>query len=226
MNKHLSLIEPVIRQDLAELREIRRQDAQRRMERDASQARIPKRYVGLTLDDYQINHPAQFQAKSACEAYAKQFNWVLELGGNMLLLGGPGTGKTHLACAILQHIQARGFHGIYTTHENLRAHLRASYDDDAEQRERDATAAFIRPELLVIDELESAKGQPDTIRKDLIAILGERWNESRPTILISNMTVKAAKLYLSPKVWDRVAGTSHHSLLIELWLNSYRNPYA
>ena len=40
------------------------------------------------------------------------------------------------------------------------------------------------------------------------------------------MTVKAAKLYLSPKVWDRVAGTSHHSLLIELWLNSYRNPYA
>ena len=65
-----------------------------------------------------------------------------------------------------------------------------------------------------------------TIRKDLTLILGERWNESRPTILISNMTVKAAKLYLSPKVWDRVAGTSHHSLLIELWLNSFRNPYA
>lgn len=226
MKKHLALIEPVIRQDLAELRELRRQDEQRRMERDASQARIPKRYVGLTLDDYQVNHPAQFKALSACEAYAKQFNWVLELGGNMLLLGGPGTGKTHLACAILQHIQARGYHGIYTTHENLRSHLRASYDADAAQRERDATAAFIRPELLIIDELESAKGQPDTIRKDLILILGERWNESRPTILISNMTAKAAKLYLSPKVWDRVAGTSHHSLLVELWLDSYRKPYA
>ncbi len=226
--KHLkALTDPVKIRDYAEIRENRKRDEQRRIERNAALARIPRRYIGQTLFNYEVSNPDQSLSLAKCRDYALNFASVLECGANLILLGAPGTGKTHLACAILQHIQGNGYSGLYTTHENLRAHLRASYDGDAEQREREAKAAFISPELLVIDELERAKGDPATVRKDLSDIINDRYGRYLPTIIVSNLSSKGLKLYLGGQdrnLWDRLTGLDNHSGLIEMNWTSYRNP--
>jgi DNA replication protein DnaC len=215
---------PVKRQDQEEFQAIRRDSERLRTERDAGQACIPRRFVGLSFDDYQCDGPEQERAFQTCRNFAKNIATVLEKGSNLILHGRPGTGKTHLACAIIKRLWETGYRGIYTTHEALRSHLRASYDPEATQRESAALQAFLGPDLLVIDEIEKAKGNPDTIRKDLHRLIDDRYADLKPTLVVSNMTAPALRLYLGTALWDRLTGRDHLSCLVKMDWESYRRP--
>lgn len=225
-NKRLleRLAAPVKQKDHEDLAAIRRADARRNMERNAGFAHIPARYIGKTFDNYQADTPEQAAALQVCRNYARNIAAVLENGSSLTLYGRNGTGKTHLACAIIHRLYEIGYDGIYTTHEALRAHLRASYDQAAEQREADALKAFLAPSVLVLDELEKAKGNPDTIRKDLHRLIDDRYSNLKPTVVISRLNVPALKLYLGPDLWDRLTGRDHLSCLVKMDWESYRLP--
>ena len=84
--------------------------AQAELERAVGRSGVPRRFLDRTFENYLAATPGQRQALEVCRAYADGFEETRRRGGGLMLLGGPGTGKTHLACAILARVIRAGRH--------------------------------------------------------------------------------------------------------------------
>ena len=93
-----------------------------RAERTTARARIPRRYEHCDFDNFDTDlyegspesaawNRSLMQAKLVVEAFARDYPLGIESG--LLLMGGCGTGKTHLAVAALRQIVLRGHTGIF-----------------------------------------------------------------------------------------------------------------
>lgn len=78
--------------------------AKARLEEMLGTAAIPVRFIGRSFDNYRADEPTQRAALTAAREYAEGFSRHAHTGGSLLLLGKAGTGKSHLASAILQAI--------------------------------------------------------------------------------------------------------------------------
>jgi DNA replication protein DnaC len=71
-------------------------------------------------------------------------------GRSVILAGKPGRGKTHLAIAIAYRAVQSGFDALFTTAAELIDHLSPA---SREGRMREALAHYVRPHVLVVDEV-------------------------------------------------------------------------
>jgi len=71
-------------------------------------------------------------------------------GGSVIFEGKPGRGKTHLAIAIAYRAIQNSFEALFTTAAQLIDHLSAA---SREGKLRDAIAHYVRPHVLVVDEV-------------------------------------------------------------------------
>jgi DNA replication protein DnaC len=78
-------------------------------------AGVPVRFRDRTLENYTAESEGQKFALKWAQEYAYNFDEVLREGRSMLFLGRPGTGKTHLACAIASHLIFKGVKVYYST---------------------------------------------------------------------------------------------------------------
>jgi DNA replication protein DnaC len=128
---HLVQGEAALRQDRARTRRIR-------------QARFP---VLKTLDQFDFTWPAKINRLQVQNLFRLKF---IEDKANAILVGGVGLGKSHLAIALGYAACEAGFRVRFTTAIDVINSLSAAHDTGrfaAELRK------YIRPELLVIDEL-------------------------------------------------------------------------
>jgi DNA replication protein DnaC len=157
-----------------------------------------------------------------CRGYAERFTAVREAGHCLVLVGGPGTGKTHLACAILAAVIRTGQTGLFVTVSQALRLIRDAYAPRAECSEAEAFALLTEPDLLVLDEVGVAIGGADKRRAMLFDVLGTRYAEQRPTVLIGNLTEVEMKAYLGERLWDRIM--EQGSALVAFTWTSHRRP--
>jgi DNA replication protein DnaC len=109
--------------------------------------------------------------------------WITQ-HADALFLGGPGTGKSHLAHAI-------GFAVIQQGHRVLYREAHALLEDLAEAQlagtRKDTLAQFTTVPLLIIDDLGMRK-LPHTAAEDLLEIIMRRY-EKASTLITSNRPV-------------------------------------
>lgn len=175
--------------------------ARRRAETLLGQAAIPARFMGKTFDNYKATTPEQERALRLCQRYVGHFDTVLAKGSTLILLGQPGTGKTHLACAVLQALMP-AYVGAYTTTMDLIRKLRGSWGG------RDGSEADVLQELadlplLVIDEIGVQFGS-DGERIHLHDVMDRRYRDMKPTILISNLDDVGFQAFVGDRVYDRL----------------------
>ena len=72
---------------------------------------------------------------------------------NVILIGPSGTGKTHLACAILAEVIRAGYTGLFLSVSAALRLIRDTYSPRAQRSESEAFALLTAPDLLVLDEV-------------------------------------------------------------------------
>ncbi len=117
-------------------------------------------------------------------AYAREFPCGDKLG--LLLIGPPGTGKTHLAVAALRYLIARGFEGLFFDYQNLLDRIRASFDPASGASDREAYRSALEAEILLLDDL-GAHRVSDWVEDTVTSILTYRCNNKKPLIATTNL---------------------------------------
>jgi DNA replication protein DnaC len=161
---------------------------ERRSARMIEQAKIPKRYQDCTLDDFVPNYAGENKSLSGALLMAKDFVKSYPLrsdGKGLLLVGGLGVGKTHLAIGMLQAlIKNLGVKGLFCDYRDLLKKIQDSYGR-SDLSERQILAPVFDAEVLVLDELGAAK-PTDWVWDTVQHILNTRYNDRRTTIITTN----------------------------------------
>lgn len=166
-------------------------------------ANIPLRFQRKSFANYTASTDGQQRALMMCRAYVDHFAENLELGRCMVLVGEPGTGKTHLALAIAQDLLGKGFAVRYTTVHELIEQIRETWRNDSTECESAVIKRFTSPHLLILDEVGVQYGKPSE-QVEFFKVLNARYNDLRPTIVLSNVTIEEVKLFLGERTFDRL----------------------
>jgi DNA replication protein DnaC len=170
------------------------------------QAGIPPRFIGRTMDTFKAETDAQKMAFAVAKEYAEKFNENHKKGFGLIFSGNPGTGKSHLAIAILQSIMPDK-KGIYTTCMGVIRAVRGTWRKDSEQSENEVLSAYCEADLLVLDEVGVQYGT-DGEQTILFDVIDRRYREMRPTIILTNQAKAGLKEFIGDRSYDRLVETS------------------
>ncbi len=104
----------------------------------------------------------------------------------MLLIGEPGTGKTHLAVAALRRIIDKGFAGLFFDYQNLLDRIRSGYNAASGASDREAYRFAMDAEVLLLDDL-GAHRVTDWVEDTITSIITYRCNNKKPLIATTNL---------------------------------------
>ncbi len=169
---------------------------------------IPKRYLDhCTLATfYDKGTPVLVWARRRVQEFVDAWP-MTDHGRGLLLMGGCGVGKTHLAVAALVEIINSGKTGkmLFTNFQDLIQEIQASFDDQSSVDKSVILRPLLDADLLVLDELGSQK--PTTFVQDILYyIINTRYNYERTTIFTTNHTdEKGADGYtLTDRIGERL----------------------
>ena len=157
-------------------------------------ARIPKRYEHCELSNFTTDFPGADRSIALAQISASRF--VQEFnsrdGAGLLLVGGIGTGKTHLAVGIVKELIAtRGSACLFCDYRELLKQIQNSYNDSVKATELQVLRPVFEAEVLLLDELGAVKPS-EWVWDTVSLILNTRYNDNRTTIITTNFADEPA----------------------------------
>ena len=149
-----------------------------------NQAGIPKHFCDKGFDRFKIYERDQENALRSVTSFAQSYPRSRK---GLCLWGKPGTGKTHLVCAALQHLTLeKGVPSRFVEISFLFSEIREAFQRQISALTALAPLADI--EVLAIDEI--GKGRGTEFEKDTLdELLGRRYNADRTTLFTTNCSV-------------------------------------
>ena len=137
---------------------------------------------------------------NSCAEFAHHFG---RRGGNLLLFGAPGLGKTHLSAAIAREVSAAGWSVVYDT----AGHVFQLFENQKFGREEDGADVdrVLCCDLLILDDL-GTELTTAFVQSALYQIVSTRLMERRSTILSTNLLPDGIERRYSPQVASRIEG--------------------
>ena len=141
-------------------------------------------------------------------------------GANALIVGRPGTGKSHTAKAVAYQASLQGLHVRYVEADTTLA----QYALASSQEQAELVKAWSEPDLLVLDDLFLARLIPEAAAELLQAVVHRRYKLRRSIVITSNRVVTDWGKYLkdatmATTILDRLM---HRCSMLEFEGKSYR----
>lgn len=164
----------------------------------------------LVQDELDSRHSRLIERRYNCSGLEEQklmqdFDWsfnprlpkteILELlstkfvqaSQDALLIGHPGTGKSHIAKAVAHAAIQAGFSVAYREAPLFFEHL---FEASQTGKRKKLSKFFCESDLLVIDDLFLKKRLPDTAPDDLLDVVLERYRRRKSTMITSNRPIE------------------------------------
>jgi DNA replication protein DnaC len=184
--------------------------ARRRFERHLEEARLPpgKTFDSFDFEAVPVISKAQVMALAAGDA------WI-EKGANLLLFGGPGAGKSHLAAALGLALIENGWRVLFARTTELQAARRDLCLESA-------IGKLDKYHLLILDDLAyAAKDQAET--SVLFELISARY-ERRSLLITANQPFAEWNRVFPDQAMTLAAVDRlvHHATIFEMNVESYR----
>lgn len=188
----------------------------RRIERRVKESRLPQRKL---LSDFDFAFQTGIDKKQVMELSTMSF---VNRKQGLILAGASGTGKSHIAKALLLIGCQHDFRCRYTTAADMLKHLLSGLvDDTLEEKLKD----YVNPQILLIDEVGFDRLEQESARNAALffKVIDGRYCKTT-TIVTTNIDFKELGDYLGDPVVttaivDRMV---HHSVIISINGPSYR----
>jgi DNA replication protein DnaC len=164
---------------------------------------IPKRFRGCTLIGFVGDAKGIVHARKLARKYVDEFTKRKEEGCSLVLCGSPGTGKTHLACAIGLELIRREHPVLYTTEYRATRAVKQTWNADSKWTETDILKDFYKPDLLILDEVGVSFGS-DTEKMIFYQIINGRYERKLPAIVIGNLNQEELTAHVGERIMDRL----------------------
>ncbi|MGV1446070.1 IS21-like element helper ATPase IstB [Klebsiella pneumoniae] len=183
-------------------------------EKRFKQSRLDER---LTLNDFDWRFNPKLPRQACFELHTLKF---IAEGGNALVIGKPGTGKSHVAKAVAYQATLQGFDVRYVEADTEFAR----YAVGSAEEQAELLRAYVEPDLLVLDDLFLARRIPEAAGELLQAVVHQRYKHRRSIVVTSNRVVQDWGRYLGDQtmattILDRLM---HRAAMLEFEGKSYR----
>lgn len=176
------------------------------MQRLFENARIPRRFAGKRIDNFEPRNSYLEAALQLARRYVEKYEELKGTGRNGLYLVGPaGTGKSHLAYAIISHLiehnQVAAVAGAVPELLDLMRPKQGKNQDAEERLDLIKTA-----DLVLLDDL-GAERETKWVIERLFLIINARYNAQLPTIITSNVPLEMLETDEKGKTilgWERI----------------------
>lgn len=170
-------------------------------------AMLPSRHAESGFKNYQVNNNGQQIAKKQCSSFAKDLGQGI--CKNLIMVGRTGTGKTHLSCAVARNVLNKQKYVRYITSEDMANDIAGAWKR-ADDSEASVIYRYVEYDLLILDEYglhDRFENRLQLVHKVLYA----RYDEGKPTMLISNFTLEELEKDLGDRLWSRF---QHDGLIV------------
>ena len=171
-----------------------------------------------TLTEFDWGFNPKLPKKEIYELVSGKF---IRDGHDALLIGSPGTGKSHIAKTVADAAILTGFKVIYREAHRFFEDL---FEATQLKHRKKLNKLFTETDLLVIDDLFLRKKVPEQAADDLLDIILDRYSSRKSTLLTSNRPIEDWGKLLrdnaaSSAILDRLL---HRGRLLKFEGKSYR----
>jgi len=148
---------------------------------------VGERYAGSGFSNFEIgndqNTPSRKKNLEKVRAYAINILENRAAGRNLILIGEYGTGKDHLATAVMRHAIVKGLNVVFTRGTTLAKLMIAAATGGEKLDDR-----YVSWDILCISDVESkVKEQVSpSVMSGFLEVIDERYRRRLPTIITSN----------------------------------------
>ncbi len=137
-----------------------------------------------TLTEFDWGFNPKLPKKEIYELVSGKF---IRDGGDALLIGAPGTGKSHIAKTVAHAAIQTGYKVVY---REAHVFFEDLFESEQLKRRKKVTRLFSETDLLIIDDLFLRKKVPDQAADDLLEIILNRYSCRKSSLITSNRPIE------------------------------------
>ena len=186
-----------IAKERAEARRIELETLKKEPKLILSKYGIPEKYYQVSFDNFKGGE----KYITACRKFVQTPDFSL------MIIGAFGCGKTHLAVSIMRELfmENKSSGMLFKNVSELLLDIRESFRmDDKDNTEGIIIDKYSNAKILFLDDMGAEKTSEYSITT-LYTLINKRYNDMKPTIVTTNLTIEQIEKQIHPRIASRFA---------------------